>query len=350
MLHKFQGRFLRILKPWLILEMFFGVSQCLGHMLETTPRKKKLVFLYVISKFILLICWIWIYCNLNFGKKDPVTRVTSYIILVVNIVTALAVVTSNIANQKKYLELHNKMKAIEQNCRLTLKYWEMDKTTERFCYSILVSSLLFWGSTLVYSIQTCSNGNCTTFNFLSLITYFSGLFTCILSWFLRKYGRMLHYINFSLFGLYILLIRHTIILVNLNIKAILNQTSQIAFLNSWCLMSLNKIRQLILQGSDLLKLLMELYRFSLLITFTYLEISLFTSIYRFLQNDNSVEMVLYILSELWSLVLLCSICQMLLNECEKTKHELMDLSLICFNRKVSYHFFCGKHLWQQFFY
>lgn len=109
-------------------------------------------------------------------------------------------------------------------------------------------------------------------------------------------------------------------------------------------MSLNKIRQLILQGSDLLKLLMELYRFSLLITFTYLEISLFTSIYRFLQNDNSVEMVLYILSELWSLVLLCSICQMLLNECEKTKHELMDLSLICFNRKVSYHFFCGKHI------
>lgn len=342
MLQKFQGRYLRILKPWLILEMFFGIGQCLGHMLETTPRKKKLVFLYVISKFILLICWIWIYCNLNFGKQDPVTRVTSYIILVGNIVTALAVVTSNIAYHKKYLELHNKIKAMEQNCSLKLKNWEMDKTTERFCYSMLVTSLLLWGSNLVYGIQNCSNGNCTTFNFLSLITYFSGIFTCILSWYLIKYGRILHYINFYLFGVYILIIRHTIILVNLNIKAILNQTSQIALLNSWYLMSLNKIRQLILQGSDLLKLLMELYRFSLLITFTYLEIALFTSIYRFLQNDNSGEMVLYILSELWSLVLLCSICQMLLNECEKTKQELINLSLICFNRKVSYNFFVAS--------
>lgn len=335
MFDKFEGRYLRLLKPWLILEMFFGVGQCLGHMLETTPRKKKLVFLYVFSKLTLLISWIWMYCSFDLGWQNPVTIVTSYSILVVNIITALAVVTSNIANNKKYLELQNKIKVIEQKCRLTLKIWKMDKTTEILCYSMLAYSLLYWGTTLVFDIQNCSNGNSTSFNFFLLITYFSGIFTCILTWYLTKYGVILHFINFYLFGVYILLIRHTIIVVNLNIKAFVNQTNQIAILNSWCLLSLNKIRQLILQGNDLLKLLMELYSFSLLLTFAFLKIALFTSIYIFLENDNSVEIVVSILSEFGSFVFLCSICQMLLNECQKTKQELMNLSPICLNRKVS---------------
>lgn len=143
----------------------------------------------------------------------------------------------------------------------------------------------------------------------------------------------MHFLNFYMFGVYILLIRHTLIVINLNIKAIVNQTSQIA--NSWCLLYLSKLKQLILQGSELLKLLMDLYRFSLLITFAFIEIALFTNIYIFLANDNAVEMIVTILTGFSSLVFMCSICQMLLNECQKTKQELMDLSLICFNRQVS---------------
>lgn len=159
MLPKFEGKYLRLLKPWLILEMFFGIGQCLGHMLETTHRKRKLVFLYVFSKVTLLIYSTWIYSSFNFRNKDLVTRVASYINLVGSVVTALVVITSNIINYKKYLQLLNKVKAMEQKCRLTLKIWKMDITTEILCYSMFVYSFLYWGTNLVFETNNCSKGN-----------------------------------------------------------------------------------------------------------------------------------------------------------------------------------------------